>query len=158
MSTQAKVDIVKQHGADHVLLSSDPSSQNVKKILELTGGKGVNVVYDGVGKDTWNENFEIIRRLGTIVTFGNASGAPPEFSPLKLSAKSLKVTRPKLDSLIDSAEEFEFYADKVFKAVSDGTLKTTVHKIYNFTAEDVAQAETDIASGGTTGKLIIKVA
>jgi len=65
--------LAKENGAHHVLLSTDPSEKNVKKINELTDGKGVEVVYDGVGKDTWDENFEVIRRLGTIVTFGNAS-------------------------------------------------------------------------------------
>ena len=73
VSSEAKVELAKQNGAQHVLLSSAPSSENVKKILELTSGLGVEVVYDGVGKDTWDENFEIIRRKGTIVTFGNAS-------------------------------------------------------------------------------------
>ena len=73
VSSEAKVELAKQNGAQHVLLSSAPSSENVKKILEITSGLGVEVVYDGVGKDTWDENFEIIRRKGTIVTFGNAS-------------------------------------------------------------------------------------
>ena len=71
-STADKARLAKSHGADHVLLSTDPSEDNVKKIMELTGD-GVRVVYDGVGKDTWEESFEVVRRLGTIVTFGNAS-------------------------------------------------------------------------------------
>jgi len=73
VSSESKVELAKQNGAHHVLLSTDSSEKNVKKINELTGGKGVEVVYDGVGKDTWDEDFEVIRRLGTIVTFGNAS-------------------------------------------------------------------------------------
>ena len=68
---------MKEAGADHVLLTTNSSEDNVKEILRLTGGEGVRAVYDGVGKDTWDENFEIIRRLGTIVTFGNASVSFP---------------------------------------------------------------------------------
>jgi len=73
VSSEDKVALAKENGADHVLLSSDPSEKNVNKINELTSGNGVEVVYDGVGKDTWDEDFLVIRRLGTIVTFGNAS-------------------------------------------------------------------------------------
>jgi len=78
-STAEKAELAKANGADHVLLSTDPSESNVKKILELAG-KGVKVVYDGVGKDTWEEDFEVVAPLGTIVTFGNASvgSASPE--------------------------------------------------------------------------------
>ena len=71
-SSADKAEVAKSHGADHVLLSTDSSEDNLKKIMELTGD-GVRVVYDGVGKDTWEESFEVVRRLGTIVTFGNAS-------------------------------------------------------------------------------------
>ena len=76
-SSAEKAALAKENGADHVLFSTDSSEQNVKKILELTG-KGVAAVYDGVGKDTWEEDFEVIAPLGTIVTFGNAS-VRPEF-------------------------------------------------------------------------------
>ncbi|KAK1924668.1 hypothetical protein DB88DRAFT_486367 [Papiliotrema laurentii] len=158
VSSEAKVDLAKQNGAHHVLLTSTPAKENNAKILELTGGLGVHVVYDGVGKDTWEENFEVIRRKGTIVTFGNASGPPPEFSPLKLSAKSLKVTRPTLHSQIATQEEFVDAAEKIFDAYQKGALKITIHKVYGFSAEEVAQAQTDIASRSTIGKLVIKVA
>lgn len=73
MSSESKVELAKSNGAHHVLLTSDSVESNKKKILDLTSGLGVHAVYDGVGKDTWEENFDIIRRKGTIVTFGNAS-------------------------------------------------------------------------------------
>ena len=72
-STPEKAELARANGADHVLLSTDASEANVKKIRDLTGGPGVIAVYDGVGKDTWEEDFEVIAPLGTIVTFGNAS-------------------------------------------------------------------------------------
>lgn len=73
VSTPEKAEIAKANGAEHVLLTTDSSEDNVKKILELTGGNGVHAVYDGVGKDTWEEDFLVVRRKGTIVTYGNAS-------------------------------------------------------------------------------------
>lgn len=72
VSSQDKAELVKSYGADLVLLSTDHSEDNAKKILEVTNG-GVHGVYDGVGKDTWEEDFLVVRRKGTIVTFGNAS-------------------------------------------------------------------------------------
>lgn len=81
VSSESKVDLAKSNGADHVLLSTASVEENKKKILELTSGQGVHAVFDGVGKDTWEENFDIIRRKGTIVTFGNASVSHPHFRP-----------------------------------------------------------------------------
>ena len=74
VSSEAKAELVKATGVKHVLLTTNSSEDNVKTVLALTpDGEGVKCVYDGVGKDTWEEDFEIIRRLGTIVSFGNAS-------------------------------------------------------------------------------------
>ncbi|KAK8869993.1 hypothetical protein IAR55_000563 [Kwoniella newhampshirensis] len=156
VSSESKAELVKQNGADHVLLSTADSAENVAEINKLSGG-GVQVVYDGVGKDTWEENFEVVRRKGTIVTFGNASGAVPPFAPLKLTPKALKVTRPSVFSLINTAEEFEYYTSELVKIVRDGGLKFAVHKVYELTAEDVAQAQRDISGRGTTGKLLVHV-
>jgi NADPH:quinone reductase len=72
VSNQEKADLVKKLGADHVVLTNHPVEENIKKIIEITK-YGVDVSFDGVGKDTWEENFEIIKPKGTIVTFGNAS-------------------------------------------------------------------------------------
>ncbi|WWD15729.1 hypothetical protein CI109_100151 [Kwoniella shandongensis] len=156
VSTPDKAELAKQYGADHVVLTTTPSADNVAEINKLSGG-GVHAVYDGVGKDTWEENFELIRRKGTIVTYGNASGPVPSFAPLKLSPKSLKVTRPSLFSVISTAEEYEWYTTELVKIVRDGKIKFAVHKEYELTAEDVAQAQKDIASRGTTGKLLVHV-
>lgn len=91
-STQEKADLAKANGAEHVILySKDTLDEVVKKVKALTpDGEGVHAVLDGVGKDTWESNFDVIRRKGTIVTFGNASGPVPPFAPLKLAAKNLK--------------------------------------------------------------------
>ena len=139
VSSEAKAQLVKSLGAEHVLLTSTPSEENVKTILGLTNGKGVHVVYDGVGADTWEEDFLIVRPKGTIVTFGNASvrrfpslhltphaqGPVPPFPALKLSPKSLTVVRPTMGPYISTPEEFAWYADEVFQAVQDGALKVS---------------------------------
>lgn len=72
-SSAEKAKLVTDFGADHVLLTTDDAEANVQKIMEITGGKGVHVSYDSVGKDTWDENFKIVRTKGSIVTFGNSS-------------------------------------------------------------------------------------
>lgn len=100
VSSQDKAELVKSYGADLVLLSTDPSEDNVKKILEVTNG-GVHGVYDGVGKDTWEEDFLVVRRKGTIVTFGNASVSVFFFfgtRKAKLTWRSVKGCRPRIYS------------------------------------------------------------
>lgn len=156
VSTEAKAQLARENGADHVLLSGVPSEENVKKINELSNG-GVNVVYDGVGKDTWDEDFEVTRTGGTICTFGNASGPVPAFSPLKLSPKCLKVTRPTLFPFIARPEDFKRHADEVSRLAQQGVLKFKVHKVYPFSEEGVRQTQIDISGRGTTGKLLIHV-
>jgi NADPH2:quinone reductase len=125
VSTPEKAALAKSNGADHILLTSSPSSENVSAILSLTGGKGVHAVYDGVGKDTWEEDFEVVRPKATIVTFGNASGPVPPFAPLKLSPKALKVTRPTLGPFIAEPEDFARYAKEIFEIVQKGGLKVS---------------------------------
>lgn len=125
VSTEAKATEAKAAGADHVLLTTASSADNVASILDITGGKGVEVVYDGVGKDTWEENFEVIRKKGSIVTYGNASGAVPAFEPLKLMAKCVKVSRPTLNVFIEEPEDFARYSKWIFDAVKEGGLKVS---------------------------------
>ncbi|ORX39667.1 hypothetical protein BD324DRAFT_640883 [Kockovaella imperatae] len=157
-STEEKAKLAKENGAQNVLLSTLSSEETVKKTMELTNGLGCQVIYDGIGKDTFEENFLLVRRLGTIALFGNASGPPPSFSPLKLSPKALKITRPQMNAMLETPEEFNDFAGHIFELYSKGAVKAYIHKTYPLTAEAVAQAQVDITSRGTTGKLIIEVA
>jgi len=93
--------------------------------MRITNDKGVAGVFDGVGADTWEENFEVTGLGATIVTFGNASGPVPPFSPLKLSPKCLKVTRPTLFPFISTPESFARFAGEVSDLVSKGVLKVS---------------------------------
>jgi len=155
-STQAKADLAKEHGAAHVILY--PVEDTVKRVLELTNNEGVDAVFDGVGKDTFDNNFKLIKRKGTIVSVGNASGAVEPFLLTKLVEKNVKLVRPTMSNYIFTAEEAAHYGKEVFGLVEKNELKIQIYKDYPFTAEGVQNAQRDLTGGKTIGKLLIKVA
>ncbi|WVF72401.1 hypothetical protein IAT40_007216 [Kwoniella sp. CBS 6097] len=157
VSSSEKAEIVKQNGVDHVLLTTSSSEDNVKKVLELTGGEGVHGVYDSVGKDTWDEDMEVVRRKGTVVSYGNASGAVPAFTLAKITPKAIKITRPTLHAIVKTQEEWTEYTDELTDLSRKGVTKYAVHKVYEFSEEGVRQAQIDIEGRGTSGKLLIRV-
>ncbi|KAI0756388.1 NAD-P-binding protein [Daedaleopsis nitida] len=156
-STPEKAAVARAHGADHVVLYTEEDV--VKRVLELTGGAGVHVVYDGVGKDTFMDNFKLVRRKGTLVSVGNASGAVEPIAPLKLVEKNLALLRPTMANYIYTPEEARYYGEKLFGYISKGELKITIHKEYPFTTEGARQAQSDLATkgGSTIGKLLYKI-
>lgn len=116
--------------------------------------KDMNVVYDGVGKATFMSSLDCLRPRGMMASFGNASGAVPEFSPLILSQKgSLFLTRPSLMHYAANREEVLWRAGDVLNWISAGKLKIHIHKIYKL--GEAAQAQVDLASRNTTGKLVL---
>jgi len=154
-STPEKAELAKKNGADHVIIYK--TENTVKRVLEITNGEGVDAIFDGVGKDTFDANFDMIKRKGTLISVGNASGAVPPFPPLKLLPKNLKLLRPTMNNYAYTAQEALYYGQKVFDLVQKGTLRPHVHKEYPFTTEGAQQAQKDLTSGATTGKLVIKV-
>ncbi|KAG5642227.1 hypothetical protein DXG03_003372 [Asterophora parasitica] len=154
-STEAKAELARQHGADHVILY--PKEDTVKRVLELTNGEGVDAVFDGVGKDTFDNNFKLIKRKGTIVSVGNASGPVEPFSPLRLVEKNVKLLRPTMSNYVYTPEEAYTYGQKVFELIGNGTLNINIFKEYPFTVEGYRQAQSDLVEGRSAGKLIIKV-
>ncbi|GIJ86080.1 NADPH:quinone reductase [Aspergillus pseudoviridinutans] len=150
-----KVELVKSLGADHVIdYRSEGGKDWVKQVKEITGGRGVDVVYDSVGKDTWEGSLEVVKRKGTIVWFGNASGPVPPLPLNKLSPKCVKVARPQLFGYIETREEFEFYVNELFNLLQSGQLKVRIHKVYPL--EQVQQAHIDLEGRKTTGKPLLK--
>ncbi|KAL4904935.1 hypothetical protein BDW74DRAFT_178505 [Aspergillus multicolor] len=150
-----KVELVKSLGADYVIdYRSEEGKDWVKQVKEITNGRGVDVVYDSVGKDTWEGSLEAVKRKGTIVWFGNASGPVPPLPLPKLSPKCVKVARPTLFGYIETREEFEFYVNELFKLLKSGDLKVKVHKVYPL--DQVAQAHSDLEGRKTTGKLLLR--
>ncbi|GJE89486.1 quinone oxidoreductase [Phanerochaete sordida] len=157
-STSEKAQIARNYGADHVLLYTKENV--VQRTLELTNGEGVHAVFDGVGKDTFEGDFEMLRRKGTLVLVGNASGVPDPLSPLKLSAKNLKLLRPSLPNYLVTPEETDYYADQLWGAVTSGLFNVRICGVYPFTTEGAREAQDDLTTPGgkVTGKILMKIA
>ena len=154
VSTKEKAALAKQAGADETILYKDVDF--AARVRELTGGKGVNVVYDSVGLATYQGDLEILRPRGMLVLFGQSSGKVPPIDPIILSDKgSLFLTRPSLAHHTAERKELLARATKVLSWVQDGTLRLRVERRYPLT--DVAQAHRDLESRTTTGKLLIEV-
>jgi len=154
-STATKAELARKNGANHVILYR--TEDTVKRVLEITNGEGVDAIFDGVGKDTFDNNFKIIKRKGTIVSVGNASGAVEPFSLFRLVEKNIKLLRPTMTNYVFTAEEGAHYGKLLFELVEKGELEIKIFKEYPFTAEGVKEAQSDLTGGKTTGKLIIKV-
>ncbi len=128
VGSKAKAAIAHELGADHVI---DYSHEDVAaRVAEITGGQGVAVVYDGVGKDTFEASLKSLGRRGVLATFGNASGPMPPFAPLELSAKSAYVTRPRLFDYIVTTEELDESAAALFEVIGSGAVKIDIGQTF----------------------------
>jgi len=147
-----KLALAKAHGADHLI---NYSTENfVEKVKAITGGKGVPVVYDGVGKTTWEGSLDCLRPRGLMVTFGNASGAVPPVNLGILSAKgSLFVTRPTLATHIASRADLVERSNALFEVVKSGKVKIETTAKYKLA--DAAQAHRDLEGRKTTGSVVL---
>ncbi|KAJ1956797.1 hypothetical protein EC988_001164 [Linderina pennispora] len=152
VSTDDKAKVARAAGADHIIMYSHESvPERVHEIVP----EGVHAVFDGVGKSTFEGSLESLRRLGTMVSFGNASGAVPPVDLFKLSAKNLALLRPRLFGYIVTKEEKQHHMGEVFKLIDQGKLDIQVSGVYDL--KDVAQAHEDLEGRKTTGKLIIRI-
>jgi NADPH2:quinone reductase len=148
----SKIDLVKKLGADLVI---DYSKEDyVKPVLDATDGKGVIAVFDSVGKSTFDDSLNCVARKGTMVSFGNSSGAVPPFAISRLAQKNVKVLRPTLFNYIATRDEMETVAKAVWEFMQKPGVKVDIYKIYPL--KDAAEALTDIESRKTTGKLLLK--
>ena len=152
VGSKEKADIAKRHGCDHVILYREESF--VKRVKEITDGKGVPVVYDGVGKDVFLDSLDCLRPRGFMVTFGNASGAADPIKPLILSQKgSLYLTRPTLGSYTATRKELVDCANALFDVVKKGAVKIEINQTYPL--KDAAQAHRDLEARKTTGSTVL---
>jgi NADPH2:quinone reductase len=150
--SDAKCKLAKEHGAAHVINYATEDFQ--ARVKEITGGKGVKVVYDSVGKDTWDKSLDCLSPFGLMVSFGNASGPVAPFSPGILGPKgSIYVTRQTLFSHITTRERTQAMADDLFDAVVSGKVKIRIDQTYAL--KDAAQAHRDLEARKTTGCTII---
>ena len=145
--TDEKCQLALEHGAAHAI--NYKTDDVVARVKELTGGAKLKVVYDSVGKDTWERSLECLQPFGLMVSFGNASGAVPPISIGQLAAKgSLYVHRPTLNTHLTSAEVTQQMAGELFAQVAAG-MKVPVERRYALA--DVVQAHRDMESRATTG-------
>jgi len=152
VSTEEKAKLAREAGADEVILYTKSDFEAETK--NLTGGRGLDVVYDSVGKTTFDKGLNVLRPRGMMVLYGGSSGAVPPFDLIQLSAKgSLFVTRPKLGDYIITREELLARAEAVLGMIAAGKLKLRVEHIYKL--EDAQQAHRDLESRKTTGKLLL---
>jgi len=150
--SDAKCQLAKEHGAAHVINYN--TEDFLARVKEITGGKGVKVVYDSVGKDTWDKSLDCLAPFGLMASFGNASGAVAPFAPGILGAKgSIYVTRQTLFSHITTRESTQEMADDLFEAVTSGKVKIRIDQTYKLA--DIAQAHRDLEARKTTGCTII---
>ncbi|MEP7353204.1 MAG: quinone oxidoreductase [Acidobacteriota bacterium] len=128
----------------------------VAEVKRLTDGKGVDVVYDGVGQSTFLKGFDCLKPFGLMVTFGQASGPIGTFDPLVLSTKgSLYLTRPTLFTCVAQRKDLEWRSSDLFNWIGSGKLKIRIDKTYPLA--DAAQAHRDLEGRKTTGKLLLKI-
>jgi NADPH:quinone reductase len=147
-----KAELAKKAGCKHVIVTS--RERFFDRVKEITKGKGVPVVYDGVGKDTFMDSLDCLSPLGLMVSFGNASGAVPPFNPGILSAKgSLFLTRPTLATYTASHEDLVKSAKELFAVVKSGAVKIRINQTYPL--RDAAQAQADLESRKTTGSTVL---
>jgi NADPH:quinone reductase len=147
-----KCKLALEHGAAHAI--NYKTGDFVARVKEITGGKGVKVVYDSIGKDTFDRSLDCLRPLGLMALFGSASGPVPPFNLATLGAKgSLYVTRPTLFAHIATREGTQGLADRLFSMVTSGKVKIRVERRYELA--DAAQAHRDLEARLTTGSSVL---
>jgi NADPH2:quinone reductase len=150
--SDAKCALAKEHGAAFVI--NYASEDFLARVKDITGGKGVKVVYDSVGKDTWDKSLDCLAPFGLMASFGNASGPVAPFSPGILGPKgSIYVTRQTLFSHITTRETTQSMADDLFEAVTSGKVHIRIDQ--RFKLEDVQQAHIALEARKTTGCTIL---
>jgi len=152
VSTGEKAALARQAGADEIILYTKSDFEAETK--RITANKGVDVVYDGVGKTTFEKGLNVLRPRGYMVLFGGSSGAVPPFDLIQLSTKgSLFVTRPTLGHYTATTEELRARSSAVFAMIAEGKLKLRIEHTYKLA--DAQQAHRDLESRKTTGKLLL---
>lgn len=153
VSTPEKAAVARENGVDHVI---QYTTENVlERVMEITHGKGCQVVFDGVGKSTFDTSLACLGHLGTLASFGNASGKVDPVDVLKLVRNGVKLCRPTLFEFIKTREEFINLITPVFTLLKEKKLRVKIQKVYDLS--EAAQAHTDLESKSTMGKLLLKI-
>jgi len=152
VSTEEKAKLAREAGADEVILYTQSDFEAETK--RLTDGKGVEVVYDSVGKTTFDKSLNVLKPRGYMVLFGGSSGAVPPFDPMRLTQRgSIFLTRPSLANYLLTRQELEWRSGELFEMIRAGKLKLRVEHVYKLS--DAQQAHRDLEGRKTTGKLLL---
>ena len=152
VSSAAKAKIAREAGADHVVVYAEEDFE--KAVKRITNGRGVDVVYDAVGLDTYVRSMNVLRPRGLLALYGEASGDVPPIDPRELLfRKSLYLTRTGLDHYVADRRELGIRADEIFGWVAQGRLKQKIFRKYKL--EEVAEAHRALESRETMGKLLV---
>ncbi len=152
VGNEEKIEIAKKNGCDEII---NYNKENfAKKVMEITDGKGVSVVYDGVGKSTFEKSLECLKTRGMMVSFGNASGAlDPINVPKMLQPKGLFFVRPSMGQYLNTNEELNEAAKALFEKISSGKINIEIFKKYKL--DDIKQAHVDLENRKIIGPAII---
>ena len=152
VGSDEKINLAKQNGCDEVINYS--KDDFAKKVMEITNGKGVPVVYDGVGKSTFEKSVKCLETRGMMISFGNASGAlDPINVPKSLQPKGLFFVRPSMGQYLHTREELDEASKTLFEKISSGKVKVEIFKKYKL--EDAKQAHIDLESRKIIGPAVI---
>jgi NADPH2:quinone reductase len=151
VSTEEKAKLSREAGADFVILYMQENF--AEAVRKFTGGEGLPVVYDSVGKTTFEDSMKCLRPRGLMALYGASSGGVPAMDPIRLMAGSLYLTRPTLKDYVQTRAELERRAEEVFTWVASGKLKVRVGQRYSL--EDAGQAHRDLEGRKTTGKVLL---
>ena len=152
VGSDEKISLAKKNGCDFIINYS--KDDFAKKVLEITKGKGVPVVYDGVGKNTFHKSIECLKTRGMMISFGNASGSLENIDVKKsIQPKGLYFTRPAMGHYLSTKEEIQEGVDKLFERIKLGKIKIEIFKKYRL--DDVAQAHKDLESRKIIGPAVI---
>lgn len=156
VSTPAKAELARAAGAKHIINygGGEGGGEDVAaRVAELTGGKGCVAVFDGVGKATFELSLQCVALRGSLISFGNASGAVPPFTIARLSEKNVRLMRPSLFNYTRTREEFAGYCDELFGLIQGDGFDVRVHGVYPLS--QVGRAHDDLEGRKTTGKLLL---
>lgn len=152
VGSQEKAALARKNGCDHVVVTEEENF--VERVKEITGGRGVNVVYDAVGADTFDGSLDSLKPRGTLVLFGQSSGKVPPFDPSILATKgSLYLTRPTLFTYISRREQLVAAASALFDVLRRGEVKVAVNQTYPLA--EAARAHADLEGRRTTGSSVL---
>lgn len=152
VGSEAKAELARDNGCHHVILYGQEDVPS--RVRAITGGAGVTVVYDSVGKNTWAGSLDCLAPRGLMVSFGNSSGAVPPFAPIVLSQKgSLFLTRPKLADYVHTRAELDATARDLFDVIASGAVRVRIAQTYAL--RDAEQAHRDLEARKTTGSTLL---